>query len=130
MSCRLSRQSSTSASRSEYVAVTCNRSVRWLTRQLIRRSRSPGANGRTPATSTPAPWRRDRCSPTSPSARGTSSTASKPSRSGQVVSSPGRLAYGPQRSNPYPELACSTAGPTGRRPQRSERSGYGTSIGW
>ena len=90
----LSSRRSTSASRSEYVAVTCSSPVRPVTRQLIRRSRSPGWNGRTPASRRPHPAGGTRCPPTRPSARGTVSAASNPSRSGQVVTVAG---LGPQR---------------------------------
>ena len=60
------------ASSSARVVVACSRLVRLETRQLIRRSRSPGWNSRIPANSEPDPARADRCAPTRPRGCGVS----------------------------------------------------------
>ena len=76
---------------------TCSASVRSETRQLIRRSRSPGWNGRMPANSVPEPTRRDRCAPTSPSGCGASARESNGAVSGSTrISWPTSVA-GPHR---------------------------------
>ena len=108
--------------------MTCSSPVRPVTRQLIRRSRSPGTNGRTPARSPPSPGRRDTCAPTSPSARGTVSAASKPSRSGQVAVVAVSVRTGGQLSSPKAAVARTQAGPTCCRPHRTVRTRNPTST--
>ncbi len=85
----------------------------------MRRSRSPGVNIRTPASSPPSPGRREWCTPTSPAARGIESSAVNGSVTGNTLM---RLALplpGSLISRPSAATAWATAGPSAGRPQRT-----------
>ena len=84
------------------------------TRQLMRRSRSPTANGRIPENSEPLPTRRDRCAPTSPCGCGISARESNGARPGSVCTSEPTRSTGPQRQ-PAHRLVSATSSIAGRR---------------
>lgn len=114
-----SSRTTTSASRSERVAATCSCRARSDTRQSIRRSRSPGAKTRTPASSPPSPGRREWCAPTRPAARGMASTASNGSVFGYTRTRTGSVITARDTSIPPAAATRAPAGPIGCRPHRS-----------
>ena len=122
MSYSVSSSSSTCVSRSDHVEVTCSVPVRDDTAQLIRRNRSPGRYARTSAGSVPSPCRCERCSPTVPPARGTTSTPVKSAPSGSVVTGTGgdqvSARYAPRRDVRRRSADHHLVAPPAQRPQR------------
>jgi hypothetical protein len=92
----------TSASRSESICATCSSRVRRVTRQSMRRRRSPGPNRRMPASSPPSPGRRDRCTPTSADERGIVSSARNGGTAGSTRTVSTGAATGALTNRPSP----------------------------
>ncbi len=106
----VSRQITRSASASMAVRRTCSAPRRALTRQSMRRSRSPGRNSRMSSSSDPSPGRRVRCSPTCPAARAGNSAAGTGRTAGSTRTGAGFAHTG--------SAASSASGATTRIPAR------------
>ena len=108
----------TPLSSSDLAVTTCRSPVRSETRQLIRRSRSPGWKPRIPANSDPSPRRRERLAPTSPTGCGASAFESNGAVVGNDQISLPTTRTGPKRKPPQVLVRPTFSSPTRRRPQR------------